>query len=359
MGLSACYPKLTEPIVYGITFHGRLYVLQTDKSRYSLVPQSILDSVLDKEDINVEGTPISIQVSYTSTYESHQKRGEVQSRYESILWVARDTRYTIIAINTHDGQIEYLWRTSLRYALGKGAADRRIAKWLEESGDNRTDRAGRSEPRREGQATATGASSLHSFNILERLVERSAGEMKKKFTSCTAEGSPPRSSVRHSEVANVSLSSILAAEADVKLINDHAPVTLLTLPPELHEIIFSYLGADDLDLAECLPSTWESSWASWQKRVALTCKTLFDYLQHSLHEQVVMHICSQCCLSEAGITLCTSGCRERWLMLSQSDVAHRIRRLEIRPHARESVKTATAGEVFSAVSKCINLNTLR
>lgn len=359
MRLSVHYPRLTEPIVYGMTFNGPRYVLQTDDSRYSLVPQWMLASTLPQENLNFEMIPARIKLLSTSNYKSDQKRSEIRFSFKDIMWVAQDTHYTIVAISTHDDRIEFLWRTSLRYALGKIEADRKIAKWLDRQSTVRITTEGSSQTRREDQSTIVSSIYLYSRNISEGTVQRSTTGVKKDFASIGPKVSSSELPVRSSEATDLQLQSTSISETAAKVTNERTAATLLALPPELHAMIFSYLEADDQDLAERLPSTWVSSWTMWQKSLVLTCKRFSQLLDRRLHEQTIMYICNKCCLSEAGLTLCEAGCRQSWHKLSRREIAHRIIRLEVRPNGRESVKTATAYEISSAISNCINLQYLR
>ena len=143
------------------------------------------------------------------------------------------------------------------------------------------------------------------------------------------------------------------------VVTEKTVATFLTLPPELHFIIFSYLEAEDQGLAPCLPSTRLSSWAFWQKSLVLTCRRLSQLLEARLHEQMVMPICSQCCGSKANFSHCEAGCSRRWHKLIQPTIASRIIRLEVRPIGVESVNTITAGQISSAIANSINLQQLR
>ena len=121
------YPRLTDPIVYGMTAGGPLYILQTRSRQYALVQASVLTSITNTESIGLDNTTSHIRILPTRSYRSDEKQNAIRSSLKSIVWVAQNARYTIVAVNTHTHRVEYMWRTSLRYVLGRSEAARRNA----------------------------------------------------------------------------------------------------------------------------------------------------------------------------------------------------------------------------------------
>ncbi|KAJ9607025.1 hypothetical protein H2200_008097 [Cladophialophora chaetospira] len=360
------YPRLTEPIVCGLTASGPLYVVQTDNRRYSLEEPWMLESAVSEEDINDENLSSRINVLPTSSYKNGKARDEIRSGFKSIIWVARGSRYTIVALETNDS-VEYLWRTSLRYVLGKKRADRRITTWLYDSTaiemgdkddpqirhrDRHRDRhrllnidenypANEEDNSQEARDPGAETKAPPLIKLAETITKISSPQLETCETDNTC---PPRKSPSIHR-------SVMVAPAD------KANTTLLDLPPELLDMIFSYLDVDEQEPAQCLPSAWISSWLQWQKPLALTSKKVFNLLADSLHDRTVMSICRQCCLSEIGFSPCDAKCTERWGKLALHKNAPRITYLEIRSEAY--VVRATASQVSSVVVKCVNLQELR
>ena len=131
------YPRLTDYIVYGMTAEGPLYILQAHSRQYALVQASVLTSITNTESIGLENTTSHIRILLTRSYRSDEKQNAIRSSLKSIVWVAQNARYTIVAVNTHTHRVEYMWPTSLRYVLGRSEADRRITRWLDQDAATR------------------------------------------------------------------------------------------------------------------------------------------------------------------------------------------------------------------------------
>lgn len=376
---SVQYPRFTDPVVQGKTFHGVVCVLQTNDQEYSLVYRSMEASTPGDKNPPNDISLSYVHVAPTVDYKIHSVRDTLRSSFRHIIWVAQNAPYTIIAVNLHSDRVIYLWRTSLRYALGKKKADILIASWLIKKtstgiGSEKTMMGARIIDSADRCRVAT----KNQYYTLKELIEYSATHVQTK-TFAASESSDPDTKIsspasrlhgfipadnrasfppvlNEAEVQSRSVSLNAIESNDLKA---EIGAGILDLPPELQLSIFSYLDSDTDDVAQQLPSTWVSSWTLWQRNIVMTCRVFFQLLQDRLHERIALRICTQCCSSGGEIKPCERKCAQRWHALSKPRAASCIRQLEVRPDHQGTLSVVTASEICSAIANCTKLQELR
>ena len=237
------YPRLTDPIVYGLTASGPLYVVQRGIQRYSLEEPWMLESGVSEEDINDENLSSRISVLPTSSYKSGKARDEIRSGFKSIIWVARGSRYTIVALETTDS-IEYLWRTSLRYVFGKKKADHRITSWLYDNTAVEMGDKDRSQIRRRDRHRLLNTDDKYPTDDEDKSQEaRDPGVEAKvprsiELVETITKIPSPQLETRETDTACPPHKSTSTHRSVLVAPTDKARTTLLDLPPELLDMIF-------------------------------------------------------------------------------------------------------------------------